>query len=154
MNQNSLFSSFILHPSSFASDRLPYACIVPSDRRIGNHPEARAMPVLLLGTLDTKGNEIAFVRDRLAAAEVSALVADAGILGPPAFTADIPREQLFAVAGTSVTALQQAGDRGKAVEAAARGAARIAQQLHAEGKLEGVLSLGGSAGTTIGTAAM
>src|SRR5205085_9630769 len=45
-------------------------------------------------------------------------------------------------------------DRGQAITLAAKGASAIAQRLHAEGKLEGVLGLGGSAGTTIGSAVM
>ncbi len=112
------------------------------------------MAVLLIGTLDTKGNEVAFVRDRLVAANVPVLVLDAGVLGPPAFPADVPRERVFAAAGTSLATLQQAGDRGQAVAAAARGAAQLARELHAAGQVDGVLGLGGSAGTTIGTAAM
>ena len=112
------------------------------------------MAVLLIGTLDTKGNEVAFVRDRLTAAAVPVLVLDAGVLGSPAFAADVPRERVFAAAGTSLAALQRAGDRGQAVEAAARGAAQLARELHAAGQVDGVLGLGGSAGTTIATAAM
>src|SRR5438105_14650529 len=112
------------------------------------------MAVLLIGTLDTKGNEVAFVRDRLTAAAVPVLVLDAGVLGPPAFAADVPRERVFAAAGTRLAALQRAGDRGRAIEAAARGAAQLARELHAAGQVAGVLGLGGSAGTTIATAAM
>src|SRR5204863_2503542 len=98
-----------------------------------------AMAVLLIGTLDTKGNEIAFVRERLVAADLSVLVLDASVLGPPAFAADVPRERVFAAAGTGLAALQQAGDRGRAVEAAARGAAQLARELHAAGRIDGVL---------------
>ena len=112
------------------------------------------MPVVLIGTLDTKGAEFQFVRDLLHRAGVPSLVIDAGVLGPPAFPPDVPREQVFAAAGTSAADLRQAGDRGRAVEAAARGAARLVQELHARGQVDGVLGLGGSAGTTIGTAAM
>jgi uncharacterized protein (UPF0261 family) len=112
------------------------------------------MAVLLIGTLDTKGVEVGFVRDLLLQAGVPVLVLDAGVLQPPAFPPDVAREQVFAAAGTSLAAVQKAGDRGGAVEAAARGAAQLARDLHAQGKVEGVLGLGGSAGTTIGTAAM
>ena len=112
------------------------------------------MAVLLIGTLDTKGTEIAFVRDQLLSAGLKVLVLDASVLNPPAFAPDISREQLYAAAGTSCDELKKAGDRGKAIEAAARGAAEIARELHAAGRVSGVLSLGGSAGTTIGTAAM
>jgi len=112
------------------------------------------MPVLLIGTLDTKGVEFAFVRDRLLQAGVACLVLDAGVLQPPLFTPDVPREQVYAAAGTTLDLVRAAGDRGQAVAAAAKGAAAIAQRLHAEGRLEGVLGLGGSAGTTIATSAM
>ncbi len=112
------------------------------------------MPVVLIGTLDTKSVEIAFVRDQLRDAGIASLVIDAGVLHPPAFTPDISREQVFAAAGTSLAAVQQAADRGQAIEAAAKGVARLVIDLHQQGRLDGVLGLGGSAGTTIGTAAM
>lgn len=112
------------------------------------------MSVLIVGTLDTKGTEIAFVRDRLLAARVPVTVADAGALGEPAFPADIPREQVFRAAGADAAEVKRAGDRGRAVELAAAGAAKVAEQLHRGGKLSGVLGLGGSAGTTIASAAM
>lgn len=112
------------------------------------------MPVLVVGTLDTKGIELAFVRDLLWDARVETLVIDAGVMQPPAFAPNIAREQVYAAAGTSIELLRRAADRGKAIEAAARGAATIATELHAAGSVDGVLGLGGSAGTTIATAAM
>jgi len=112
------------------------------------------MPVLLIGTLDTKGAEIGFVRDRLREAGVPATILDAGALGTPAIPADIPREAVFRAAGTTLEEVRSAKDRGKAVALAAEGAAKLAVELHAKGEVSGVLSLGGSAGTTIGTAAM
>lgn len=112
------------------------------------------MAVLLIGTLDTKGVEFGYVRDRLRAAGVAVTVADAGVVGPPAFEPDVPREAVFAAAGADYAAVRAAGDRGSAVELAAAGAAKLAADLFARGRLSGVLGLGGSAGTTIGTAAM
>jgi uncharacterized protein (UPF0261 family) len=112
------------------------------------------MAVLLIGTLDTKGNEFQFVRESLHRQSIATLVLDAGVLKPPHFVPDIPREEVYAAAGTSFEAVRRTGDRGQAIEAAARGAAKIAADLHARGKVDGVLGLGGSAGTTIGTAAM
>lgn len=112
------------------------------------------MAVLLIGTLDTKGAEFRFVRERLEAAGLKTLAADCAVLQPPAFAPDIPREQLFAAAGAAYDAVLKKADRGEAVALAAQGAARLARQLFDAGKIEGVLSLGGSAGTTIGTAAM
>jgi len=112
------------------------------------------MSVLLIGTLDTKGNEFAYVRTQLLSAGVSVIVADAGVLAPPIFPPDISREAVFSAAGANYEQVKTGGDRGKAIELAAAGVAKIALDLHKQGKLSGVLSLGGSAGTTIGTAAM
>jgi uncharacterized protein (UPF0261 family) len=110
------------------------------------------MSVLLVGTLDTKGVEFQFIRDLLHAAGMGTLVIDAGVMGPPCFTPDVPRERVFAAAGTSLEAIQRAGDRGQAIEAAALGAIACAQEYARD--VTGILSLGGSAGTTIGTAVM
>ena len=112
------------------------------------------MPIVLIGTLDTKGVEFQFVRDLLKAQGLDTLAIDAGVLGPPHFKPDIAREAVFAAAGTSLEAVVKANDRGQAVELAARGAARLVADWHAQGKFDGILGLGGSAGTTIATAAM
>ncbi len=111
------------------------------------------MPVILLGTLDTKGAEFQFVRDLLAAQELKTIVIDTGVQAP-AFSPDIPSEKVYQVAGNSLAGIRQANDRGQAIELAARGAAKIVLDLHAKGEVDGILSLGGSAGTTIGTSAM
>jgi len=110
--------------------------------------------VYLLGTLDTKGREVAFVRDRLRELGVDVRIVDAGCQGSPSIEADVTREAVFQAAGTSLDDMRARGDRGKAVTNAARGAAELIRNLHESGKVEGVLGLGGSAGTTIATAAM
>src|SRR5262245_48150991 len=112
------------------------------------------MPVVLIGTLDTKGVEFAFVRELLHQAGCATLVIDCGVQGPPTFAPDVPRDEVYRAAGTSIDEIKKLGDRGKAVEAARRGAAKLTVDLHAQGKVDGVLGLGGSAGTTIATAAM
>ncbi len=112
------------------------------------------MPVILLGTFDTKGVEYQFVRDLLHTIGLATLTIDAGVQGPPLFTPDVPRDRVFEAAGTTLAAIVQAGDRGRAVTSAAAGAAKLVAELHQQGKVDGVLALGGSAGTTIGTAAM
>jgi uncharacterized protein (UPF0261 family) len=112
------------------------------------------MPVVLVGTLDTKGTEFQFVRDLLQAAGLSTLVIDAGVMGRPAFDADIARQEVFTAAGTSLEAVVKAADRGRAIEAATRGVCRLVCNLHARAQVAGILGLGGSAGTTIATAAM
>jgi uncharacterized protein (UPF0261 family) len=110
--------------------------------------------VYVLATLDTKGVEAAFVRDQLAALKVPAKIVDTGCIGASAVQADIGREEVFHLAGTTLSAMREKADRGEAVKAAARGATRLILELHARGEVAGVLGLGGSAGTIIGTSAM
>jgi uncharacterized protein (UPF0261 family) len=112
------------------------------------------MSVYLIGTLDTKGLEIGFVRDLLQGYGVETLVIDAGSGGEPAITPEIDRESVFQAAGTSLAEMTRRADRGAAVTSAAVGVTRLIQQLHAEGRVTGVMGLGGSAGSTIATSAM
>jgi uncharacterized protein (UPF0261 family) len=112
------------------------------------------MYVFIVATLDTKGTEAALVRDLLVAEGVQTRLVDTGCLGQPQVPADITREQVFEAAGTTLAAMIAQGDRGEAVSRAAQGAARLVERFHAEGKVAGVVGLGGGAGTTIGTAAM
>ena len=112
------------------------------------------MPVILVGTLDTKGVEFAFVRALIESEGLDALVIDAGSIGPPLCPPDVSRAEVFRRAGTSAVDVRARDDRGEAVAAAARGVARIVAELSARGEVQGVLGLGGSAGTVIGTAAM
>lgn len=110
------------------------------------------MAVLLIGTLDTKGEELAFVRRRLLDAGVEVIVADAGTQGPPSgLEPDVTREQLLAGTGADLASLT---DRGAAVGAMADAAAALARRLHEQGRIEGVLGAGGSGNTAIATAAM
>ncbi|HUE72013.1 MAG TPA: Tm-1-like ATP-binding domain-containing protein [Pirellulaceae bacterium] len=111
------------------------------------------MPVYLLCTLDTKGPEANFVRDCLRDAGIAVTLVDTGALGKPAI-ADISREQVFVAAGTTLAEIVAKNDRGTAITAAAKGAAEIIRLAHAAGQVDGVIALGGSAGTTIGTTAM
>ena len=110
--------------------------------------------VFLFATLDTKGREADFVRALLASWGVAVTLVDVGALGTSAVTADVPRERIFELAETTIEAVRERADRGEAVTKAAAGAARLARDAYARGEVSGVLGLGGSAGTTIATAAM
>jgi uncharacterized protein (UPF0261 family) len=109
--------------------------------------------VVLVGTLDTKGAENEFVRDRLRAAGVDVLVVDTGVLEPPAFPPDITRQEVAAAAGADFDALVAARDRGAAITAMASGAEVVIGRLYADGRLDGALALGGTGGTSIATRA-
>ena len=109
--------------------------------------------VVLAGTLDTKGHEFDFLRDRVREHGVDVLLVDVGVY-PPQVEPDISRDEVARAAGEEVQALADAGDRGAATTAMGRGAAALLQTLHEQGRLDGVLGLGGSGGSSIVTTAM
>ncbi|MGW7680997.1 Tm-1-like ATP-binding domain-containing protein [Kribbella sp. NPDC054772] len=109
--------------------------------------------VVLLGTLDTKGSEYAFVRDRLLTAGLDVVVVDAGVLGLPSIDADVDRSAVAAAAAADLDHLREASDRGAAVTAMAVGAAAVVRRLRDEGRCDGALALGGTGGTSIAAAA-
>ncbi len=110
--------------------------------------------IALLGALDTKGIEYAFVQELLHRRGFRTLVIDVGVLGPPAITPDVTRSDVAAAAGEELDQLVAAGDRGRAMAAMSRGAAALVPQLHAAGRLDGILALGGSGGSSVACAAM
>jgi len=110
--------------------------------------------VAIVGTLDTKGEEFAYLRGRIESAGPATLVIDCGVLEAPAFTPDIARGQVATAAGQELEDLLATRDRGSSIAAMAAGAAVVVRRLFEEGRIQGLISLGGSAGTTIGTTAM
>ena len=112
------------------------------------------LPVLIVGSLDTKGAEIGFLRERLTAAGLATEVADIGVLGPAPFPADVPREEIALAAGTSIAELTAAADRGRAVSAMQEGLAAWVRQRIRTRPIGGMLAIGGSAGTSMATAGM
>ena len=110
--------------------------------------------IVVLGTFDTKGNEHRFLAERIRDLGHEPLLVDGGGFGVPQIEADIPREAVAAEGGIDLAALQARGDRGEMVTAMAAAAATVIRRLHAQEKLVAVVSMGGSGGTAIGTAAM
>jgi uncharacterized protein (UPF0261 family) len=111
--------------------------------------------VVLIGTLDTKGPEIAYVRDRLQALGLRTIVADSGILGDPLdIVPDVTRAQVAILAGTTIEALRQAGSRGEAIRGMLAGLRRLALDLYRDGSLQAILTLGGAEGAVLGASAM
>jgi uncharacterized protein (UPF0261 family) len=110
--------------------------------------------IVVLGTFDTKGIEHRFLAERIRDLGHEPLLVDGGGFGVPQIEADIPREKVAAEGGIDLAALQARGDRGEMVTAMAAAAAAVVRRLHAQGKLVAIVSMGGSGGTAIGTAAM
>lgn len=113
------------------------------------------MPTIaLLGTMDTKGVEHSFVAEQIRARGYRTLVIDLGTDGPPQLAPDISREEVAALTGLDLAAIVARHDRGEAVAAMSEAAPLILAKLHAEGRIDGVVSLGGGGGTAIATAGM
>lgn len=113
------------------------------------------MPTIaILGTMDTKGDEHAFVAEIIRQRGHQVLVIDVGTLGEPRLKPDVSRTEVAAAAGVDLSALVARKDRGEAVTAMSRGAPVVLAKLAAEKRIDGVISLGGGGGTAIGTAAM
>jgi uncharacterized protein (UPF0261 family) len=118
---------------------------------------ARVKPptIVVIGTLDTKGREIAYVRERIERYGGRGLVVDSGILGEPVGIApDVSREQVAQAGGSELEAIRNAGSRGAAVEMMEAGVRATCLRLWREGSLDGVLCLGGAEGALLGAAAM
>ncbi len=113
------------------------------------------MPTIaILGTLDTKGVEHGFVADLIRQRGHRTLIIDVGALEAPTLRPDITREQVASEGGIDLPSLVAKRDRGEMVAAMAGAAARVVERLAREGGIDGVISLGGGGGTTIGTTAM
>jgi uncharacterized protein (UPF0261 family) len=110
--------------------------------------------VAIIGTLDTKGEEFAFLRDAIKSCGLRTLVIDAGVLGDPVFAPDVSRDAVARAGNEDIYALVAKRDRGWSVEVMAAGTVAIIRRLFEQDAIQGVVSLGGSAGTTIATAAM
>ena len=110
--------------------------------------------IAVLGTFDTKGEEHDYVAGLIRQRGHATLMVDVGTLDAPRAKADVGREVIAAAAGADLGAIAARRDRGEAVAAMTRGAPVVLARLHAEGRIHGVISLGGGGGTAICTAAM
>ncbi|MBI3875086.1 MAG: Tm-1-like ATP-binding domain-containing protein [Verrucomicrobia bacterium] len=110
--------------------------------------------IAVLGTMDSKGEEHAFVAELIRRRGHRVLVVDTGTMGEPKLKPDSTRREIADAGGVHLAALVAKNDRGEAVAAMSRGAPIVLARLAAERRIDGVISLGGGGGTAISTAAM
>ena len=110
--------------------------------------------VLLVGALDTKGVEYAFVKDLIEAAGLETLVVDFGVMGQPTLIPDVSRAEVASAACGDLAYLAAGTHKDEAMRTMAQGLAAVVERLYREGRFDGVLGMGGSGGTSIATAAM
>jgi uncharacterized protein (UPF0261 family) len=111
-------------------------------------------PVVIVGALDTKGEEFRFVRDLIRARGLETIVVDFGVLGESPFPADIANDEVARAGGSSIAALRASKDKAEAMRVMSAGLAAVVLDLYEAGRLGGVLGMAGSGGTSIATAAM
>lgn len=107
----------------------------------------------LIGTFDTKGREFSYLKKLLEERGLGVLCIDVGVFEPQ-FTPDICSEEVAAAAEKDIHELVERRDRAAATEALSNGLEKLLPQLYAQGRLDGVLSAGGSGGTALATPAM
>jgi uncharacterized protein (UPF0261 family) len=105
--------------------------------------------VLLVGTADTKSDELAFLRAQLQAQGAGVLLMDVGVLAAGHATVEISNAEVAAAAGHTLQALIDRGDENSAMTCMAQGATALAARLHRDGRIDGLLALGGSMGTDL-----
>jgi len=110
--------------------------------------------IAVLGTLDTKGAEHAFLAEQIRRQGHQPLLIDVGTGGPPTITPDISREVVASAAGLNLDELIARADRGECIAAMMKAAAALVAELADRGRIDGIITLGGSGGTAIGAAAM
>lgn len=116
--------------------------------------EHKTPTVLILVTMDTKGNEAKYMEKYIKEAGVDVLLMDAGILGINNFPVFISREEVALAAGKTLGLVQSVGHEGKALEIMIQGAIKCTNELLKANRIQGVISIGGSMGTTLGTGVM
>jgi uncharacterized protein (UPF0261 family) len=110
--------------------------------------------VAIIGALDTKGAEFAFLKSEIEKRGCRTFVINVGVLGEPAFTPDVDASVVAEAGGVKLEDLIAKRDRGEAMEVMARGIPHVLRKLYDEGKFDGVISMGGGAGTVIATSGM
>lgn len=114
----------------------------------------RQTGILIVSTMDTKASEVGYIKDILESRGDKVILLDAGIRGKSPVPVDISRDDVAAAAGSTLRDVQQLGHEGKALDTMISGAIRTAAELYDAGKISGILGIGGSMGTTLGTAVM
>jgi uncharacterized protein (UPF0261 family) len=113
-----------------------------------------AKTIVVLATLDTKGLEAEYLRQQISSYGDAALIVDTGVVGTPATAADISREEVAEAGGMPLAQILENPSREIAAPVMADGATRIVTRLAAEGKVHGIVAMGGTQGTTLSTKVM
>ncbi|HUI71111.1 MAG TPA: Tm-1-like ATP-binding domain-containing protein [Spirochaetia bacterium] len=110
--------------------------------------------IVIISTLDTKGQETDFLRKLINSRGHHTAVVDCGLLGTPGFAPEVTRQEVAGAAGTTIECLLSHHDKGLAIRAMSEGVTALLMGMHAQRGIAGVIGLGGGQGTVLATAAM
>ena len=105
--------------------------------------------ILIIGTADTKADELLFMKRCIEQEGARGLIMDVGVLGVPAFAPDFSNRDVAAAAHTRIDVIAALGDENLAMTKMAEGAVAVTLRLYTEGRVDGLLALGGSMGTDL-----
>ncbi|MEJ8571514.1 Tm-1-like ATP-binding domain-containing protein [Microbaculum marinum] len=105
--------------------------------------------ILVIGTFDTKSDELRYLAGRIAAQGGGTLTMDVSVLGDPPSPTDVSKHEVAEAAGSSIEAAIASGDENTAMQIMAAGAARLTRALHEEGRIDGMIAMGGTMGTDL-----
>ena len=110
--------------------------------------------IVITGTLDTKGQEFAFLKELIEKEGLRTLVIDFGVMGKPVFNPDISRDEVARAGGGDLSYMASGDHKDEAMQVMATGLTVIVRRLYEQGKLDGIIGMGGGGGTSLTTAAM
>jgi len=110
--------------------------------------------IAVLGALDTKGADFAFLKAEIERRGCATLVIDFGVVGQPTFPPEITSAEVAAAGGTALLDLIAKGERGTAMAIMGQGAAVLVKRLYTEGRIDGIISMGGGGGSSVAAQAM
>ena len=109
----------------------------------------QGLKILVVGTADTKADEMLFIRQCLEEQGAQATMMDVGVLGTPPFTVEIGNAQVAEAAGLTIRQVAELGDENLAMTRMAEGAVKLALERYRDGEVHGILALGGTMGTDL-----
>ncbi len=110
--------------------------------------------VVIVGAMDTKGEDFAYVKKLIEQHGVQTLVVDFGVMGEPGVPADVSAAEVAAAGGGNLADFRSGDRKDQAMSTMARGVAAVVRELYDDGKLDGIFGMGGSGGTSVTTTAM
>jgi Uncharacterised protein family (UPF0261) len=105
--------------------------------------------ILVIGTYDTKADELRYLGSCIERQGGATLTMDVSVLGDPAAPVSISKHEVAAAVGASIAQVSAAGDENEAMQIMAQGASRLARKLHQDGKIDGMIAIGGTMGTDL-----